>query len=79
VLPDGSIDAELSLLAASRYSENESLPPQIERALVSLDKMDVEEAFHHAKAHVESIAQLWDWGEDVELIGAARVVTLPAI
>jgi superfamily II DNA or RNA helicase len=77
VLPDGSIDAELSSLAARSYGENELLMPQIERALGSLDKMDVEEAFHHAKNHVEQNAQLWDWDEDVELIGVARVVTLP--
>ena len=76
VLPDGSIDAELSSLAASSYSENESLSPQIERALDSLDEMDVEEAYQYAKAHVEQNAQLWDWDEDVELIGVARVVTL---
>jgi hypothetical protein len=38
------------------------------KALDSLDKMDVEEAFQYAKAHVERTAQLWDW-EDVELIG----------
>jgi hypothetical protein len=31
-----------------------------------------------AKAHVERTAQLWDWDEDVELIGVARVVTFPA-
>jgi superfamily II DNA or RNA helicase len=78
VLPDGSIDADLSLLAASSYSENESLTPQIERALESLDRFDVEEAFHHAKNHVEHAVQLWDWDEDVELIGVARVATLPA-
>jgi hypothetical protein len=46
--------------------------------LDSLDKMDVEEAYQHAKDHVERTAQLWDWDEDVELIGVARVVTLPA-
>jgi superfamily II DNA or RNA helicase len=78
VLPDGSIDTELSSLAASRYSENESLSPQIERALDSLDKMDVEEAFQYAKNHIERTVQLWDWDEDVELIGVARVVALPA-
>jgi len=77
VLPDGSIDAELSSLAASSYSENESLSPQAERALDSLDKMDAEEAYQHAKNHVERNAQLWDWEEDVELIGVARVVALP--
>jgi hypothetical protein len=77
VLPDGSIDTALSTLAASSYSESESLTPQIERALDSLGKLDVEEAFHHAKDHVERNAQLWDWDEDVELIGVARVVTLP--
>ena len=48
------------------------------RKLDSLDKIDVEEAFQHAKEHVERNAQLWDWDEDVELIGVARVVTLPA-
>jgi hypothetical protein len=78
VLPDGSIDAALSSLAASRYSENDSPSAQIEQTLDSLDKMDVEEAFQYAKAHVERTAQLWDWEEDVELIGVARVVTLPA-
>ena len=77
VLPDGSIDLALSSLAASSYSENESLSPQAERALDLLDKMDVEEAYQRAKNHVEQNAQLWDWDEDVELIGVARVVTLP--
>ena len=78
VLPDGSIDAELSSLAASRYSENDSIPPQAERALDLLNRMDVEEAFRCAKRHVEQNAKLWDWDEDVELIGVARVVALPA-
>jgi hypothetical protein len=78
VLPDGSIGAELSSLAASHYSENESPSPKAERALDALDKMDVEEAFQHAKDHIERTAQLWDWDEDVELIGVARVVALPA-
>jgi hypothetical protein len=78
VLPDGTINVGLSSLAASRYSENESASPQIERALDSLDKIGVEEAFQYAKAHVEQNAQLWDWNEDVELIGVARVVTFPA-
>jgi hypothetical protein len=79
VLPDGSIDPELCSLAASRYSENESLSPQAGTALDPLDRMDVEEAFRYAKNHVEQNAQLWDWDEDVELIGVARVVALPAI
>ncbi len=78
VLPDGSINAELSSLAASSYSESESLSPQVEKALDSLDKTDVEEAFQYAKTYIERTAQLWDWDEDVELIGVARVVTLPA-
>ncbi len=78
VLPDGSIDAELSSLAASRYSENESPSPQAERALGWLDKMDVEEAFQYARGHIERTVQLWDWDEDIELIGVARVVALPA-
>ena len=69
---------ELSSLAASRYSENDSPSPQIERALDSLDGVDVEEAFQHARDHVERTVQLWDWDEDVELIGVARVVALPA-
>ena len=78
VLPDGSIDLALSSLAASCYSGNESVSPQAERALDLLDKMDVEEAYQRAKNHVEQNAQLWDWDEDVELIGVARVVALPA-
>jgi superfamily II DNA/RNA helicase len=78
VLPDGSIDPDLSSLAASRYSENESPSPQVERALNSQGDLDVEQAYEHAKAHVERTAQLWDWDEDVELIGVARVVALPA-
>ena len=77
VLPDGSIDADLSSLAASSYSENDSISPQAERALDMLDKLDVEETFQPAKNYVEQNAQLWDWDEDVELIGVARVVTLP--
>jgi hypothetical protein len=78
VLPDGNVDAELSSLAASRYSQSEPLSPQIEGALDSLDKMDVEDAFYRAKDHVERTVRLWDWDEDVELIGVARVVALPA-
>jgi hypothetical protein len=77
VLPDGSVDAQLSSLAASTYSENESPSAQIESALDSLHKMDVEEAFQYAKAHVERTAQLWDWDEDVELIGVARLILTP--
>ena len=69
-----------------------SLPPfRSENFILSLDEVEIcptplerakarlwEEAFQCAKAHVERTAQLWDWEEDVELIGAARVVGLPA-
>jgi hypothetical protein len=38
----------------------------------------MDQAYQLAKRHLEEKVQLWDWDEDVELIGVARVAIVPA-
>jgi len=44
-----------------------------------LDRLSIEQAFEIAKAHVQERTRLWDWEEDVDLIGVAKVVFLPQV
>ena len=39
---------------------------------------DLDNAYQLARAALEKQEEFWDWDEDVELIGVARVVALPS-
>lgn len=76
VRPDGEIDEQLSVLAASHYSSPDTPPAPASAALDRLESVDIERAFAAAKAYLEKRTQLWDWDEEVDLIGIAKVVFL---
>ena len=52
--------------------------PSISAALGKLTSTELEKAFLSAKIHLEQQTQLWDWDEEVELIGVAKVAFVPA-
>jgi hypothetical protein len=49
----------------------------VSQALNQLESLALDEAFQLAKAALEKRAQFWDWDEDVELIGVAKLVVIP--
>ncbi|HET9399851.1 MAG TPA: helicase-related protein [Candidatus Acidoferrales bacterium] len=77
VTPDGGINEELASVAAASYSDEESSDPKIDSALRKLNSLSVDSAFESARACLEPRIQVWDWDEDVDLIGVARLVVLP--
>jgi hypothetical protein len=77
VLADGTIDARLAEIAARGFSEDRDPPPTASSALHQLESLDLDNAYQLAKAALEKQAEFWDWDEDVELIGVAKVVALP--
>ena len=44
--------------------------------LRDLDSLPLGDAHQVARRHLEGRAPLWDWDEDVDLIGVARVVAV---
>lgn len=70
---DGSPDERLALLSAEGYSKDE-LPAGAECLLSALDDVGLDTAYQLARAQIEQKAQFWDWDEDVDLIGLAKVV-----
>ena len=75
---DGSADETLSGWAASSYSREGAVPRYADELLSNLESLDVERAYGLARAALESKVRLWDWDEDVDLIGLAKVVAVPA-
>jgi hypothetical protein len=39
--------------------------------------VSIESAYQVAKAQIERSVELWDWDEDVDLIGLSKLVILP--
>ena len=74
---DAAIKDELAEIAASSYSEERESDQVASMELGRLDGVGVDTAFQVAKAHLESRAKLWDWDEEVDVIGVAKVVFLP--
>lgn len=70
---DGTADDDLSSLAAKSYSVDRARPAEAERLFFELDRLRIDHAFELAKAEIERQVQLWDWDEDVDLIGVARI------
>ena len=77
VLADGALDEKLAELAAREFSLEDSSNNAALQALRQLEPLDVDNAYQLAKAALEKRVQFWDWDEDVELVGVARVVSLP--
>jgi hypothetical protein len=78
VRSDANIDQRLAELAAESYSLDENPDPSASAALKKLELISVDTAFESAKTHLEKRIQLWDWDEEVDLIGVAKVAFLPA-
>ena len=73
---DGLPNQLMASSAAMFYSEDELRSDETERLLSELDKLKLEDAYQVARAEIERTAQIWDWDEDVELVGLAKLVVL---
>jgi len=78
ILPDGAVSSELSGVAARTYSQEAKLTDDLEAALESLKSLEVAKAFGLARSHLEAHLALWDWDEEVEQTGMAKIVFLPS-
>ncbi len=79
VLSDGNVDENLAALAAKEYSLAGYEPtPSVSAVLDRLTSAALERASLSARAYLEQRTQLWDWDEEVDLIGVAKVIFLPA-
>lgn len=77
VSAEGGVDEKLSGVAAKEYSCEDGDDSNGAAALKGLDRLSTDQAFEIAKAHLQERTRLWDWDEDVDLIGVAKVVFLP--
>jgi len=78
VLADGNIDPRLAEIAARQFSQEDGMPASASPTLHELDSLDLDNAYQIAKAALEKQAEFWDWDEDVDLIGVAKLLVLPA-
>jgi superfamily II DNA or RNA helicase len=78
VRSDGHLDGKLAELAAKSYSSDDISDQCASGALTKLESIGVDTAFQSAKTYLEKRTKLWDWDEEVDLIGVAKVVFLPA-
>jgi hypothetical protein len=76
VLPDGSLDDRLAELAARGFCLQEIPDDAALETLRQLESLDLDSAYQLAKAALEKRAQFWDWDEDADLIGVARLVAV---
>ncbi len=74
---EGGVDGDLSGAAAKEYSCEDGDDSNGAAALKGLERLSIDQAFEIAKAHLQGKTRLWDWDEDVDLIGVAKVVFLP--
>jgi superfamily II DNA or RNA helicase len=78
VRSDGAVDDKLAELAAKSYSADRA-PNEVRSAILNeLDSIGVDAAFQSAKAHLEIKTKLWDWDEEVDLIGVAKIAFISA-
>jgi superfamily II DNA or RNA helicase len=73
---DGIINEELAEIAAKVYSKEQYPDKLVSAALGELRSFDIATAFESAKAYLEKQTKLWDWDEEVDVIGVARTVFL---
>ncbi|HEV2196756.1 MAG TPA: helicase-related protein [Candidatus Acidoferrum sp.] len=79
VRSNGEVDENLAVLAAKECSLTGYEPTDaVSAALGRLGSTELENAFALAKAYLEQRIQLWDWDEEVDLIGVAKLAFLPA-
>jgi superfamily II DNA or RNA helicase len=78
VLPDGTLDEELAQAVASSFCLEQDISAYAPTGLAMLRSITVEDAYEVAKAHLEKRINVWDWDEDVELIGIAKLVAVNA-
>lgn len=76
---EGSPEKQLAACAAATYSKDGPIPPDVERLLCTLDSIGVTPAYELAKAEIQREAEFWDWDEDVDLIGLAKVAFVPPL
>ena len=76
VLADGSIDEKISEMAGGAFSFEDGLRPAASSALNRLESVNLETAYQSAKTYLEKRIELWDWDEDVDLIGVARLIVV---
>jgi hypothetical protein len=72
---DGTIDEVLSEQAASRYSVDPD-SVSFSNVLRKLNTLDIGSAYQVAKNYLENRVDLWDWDEDVDLLGLAKIVAV---
>ena len=77
VLPDGALDEKTAELAASEFSLPDGPDNAALEGLRHLESLDLDSAYQLANAALEKRAQFWDWDEDVDLIGVAKLVVTP--
>jgi hypothetical protein len=74
VRSDGTVDRKLAELAARSYSLDENTD---QADLSQLEQIRVETAFESARDDLAKRIKVWDWDEEVELIGVAKVTFIP--
>jgi superfamily II DNA or RNA helicase len=74
---DGGIDEELANWAQNAYSIDGDIDSAARKALCALQGLDIDRAYEFARAYIESRTELWDWEEDVDLLGVAKLVAIP--
>jgi superfamily II DNA or RNA helicase len=79
VTSGGNVDEDLAALAAREYSLVGYEPTlSVSAAVGKLTSAELEKAFLSARACLEHRTHLWDWDEEVDLIGVAKVAFVPA-
>lgn len=78
VNPDGQIDVALSEAASRCFGIDGEFPAAAQHALRELDSTRLDRAFESARTYLENRAALWDWDEDVQLIGVAKAAFVPS-
>jgi superfamily II DNA or RNA helicase len=73
---EGLPDERMASSAATLYSKDDLQSLHTERLLSELDNLTIEHAYQAARVEIERTTQFWDWDEDVELVGLAKVVPL---
>ena len=74
VRSDGVVDDKMAKLAAMSYSDDQISDQSISVAFNELESAGAGNAFQTAKAYLEKQTKLWDWDEEVDVIGVAKVV-----
>ena len=78
VRDDAVVDEHLSQLALQSYSQGtEDLPSAVLASLENMNSSALSAAFDMAKSFLEQKIKPWDWDEEVDLIGVAKVAFLP--